>query len=131
MIDYQQQNFTQGAQRYDLILDNVSNHSLSEIRRVLEPTGTLVMIGGSSKDPWLGPLMQPLKAALLSPFVSEQLVFMLAELNQADLNTLSKLMQAGKVKPVIDRRYTLSEVPAAIRYLEEGHARGKVVVNLE
>jgi len=131
VIDYQQQNFTQGAQRYDLILDNVSNHSLSEIRRVLEPTGTLVMIGGSSKDPWLGPLMQPLKAALLSPFVSEQLVFMLAELNQADLNTLSKLMQAGKVKPVIDRRYTLSEVPAAIRYLEEGHARGKVVVNLE
>lgn len=131
VIDYTQEDFTQSEQRYDLILDNVGNHSLSEYRRVLKPKGTLVMVGGPSGDPWIGPLAQPIKAMFVSPFVSQELVMFLAELNQKDLEFLSDLMQAGKVTPVIDKRYALSEAPAAIGYLEEGRARGKVVVNME
>lgn len=131
VIDYTQEDFTQGSQRYDLILDNVGNHSLSQYRRILQPKGTLVMVGGPSGDPWIGPLAQPIKASLLSPFVSQELVMFLAELNRDDLEVLSGLMQAGKVTPVIDRRYTLSEAPTAIRYLEEGRARGKIIVSLE
>jgi NADPH:quinone reductase-like Zn-dependent oxidoreductase len=130
VIDYTQEDFTQSGQRYDLILDAVGNHSLSEYRRVLTPKGRLVTVGGPKGD-WIGPMAQPIKAMMFAPFVSQELVFFLAELTQADLEILSGLMQAGKVTPVIDRRYTLSEGPAAIRYLEEGHARGKVVVSLE
>ena len=74
---------------------------------------------------------RPIKAFLLSPFVSQEFVMLLAELNQEDLTVLGDLMQTGKVTPVIDRRYALSEVPEAIRYLEDGHARGKVVISLE
>lgn len=131
VIDYTQEDFTRSEQRYDLILDNVGNRSLSDLRRVLKDNGALVMVGGFSRDPWIGPMMQPIKASMLSPFVRQELVLLLAELNQHDLEVLSGLMQAGKVRPVIDRRYTLSEVPTAIRYLEEGRARGKVVVSLE
>lgn len=130
VIDYTREDFTQGEQRYDLILDNVGNHSPSQYRRVLKPNGTLVIVGGQKGD-WIGPMTGAIKASLLSPFVSEKLVMILAELNQPDLQILSDLMRAGKVTPVIDRRYTLSEVPAAIRYLEEGRARGKVVVSVE
>lgn len=131
VIDYTRENFTQSAQRYDLILDNVGNHSLLESRRALKPNGILVMVGGPKGDPWLGPMVRPIKASMLSPFVNEEFAMFLAELNQADLNVLGDLVRAGKLTPVIDRRYTLSEVPTAIRYLEEGRARGKVVVSLE
>lgn len=130
VIDYTQEDFTQGGQRYDLILDNVGNHSLSQYRRVLKPNGTLVIVGGQKGD-WIGPMAGPIKASLLAPFVSEKLVMILAELNQPDLQVLSDLMRTGKVTPVIDRRYTLSEVPTAIGYLEEGRARGKVIVSVE
>ena len=131
VIDYTKQNFTEGAQRYDLILDNVGNHSLLDIQRALKPDGTLVMVGGPKSDPWLGPMSRPIKAAMLSPFVSENMVMLMAELNHDDLNVLGDLVRTGKLRPVIDRRYTLSEVPAAIRYLETGRARGKVVVVVE
>jgi NADPH:quinone reductase-like Zn-dependent oxidoreductase len=130
VIDYTREDFTQSGQRYDLILDNVGNHSPSQYRRVLKQNGTLVIVGGPKGD-WIGPMTGAIKASLLSPFVSEKLVMILAELNQHDLQILSDLMRTGKVTPVIDRRYTLSEVPAAIRYLEEGRARGKVVVSVE
>jgi NADPH:quinone reductase-like Zn-dependent oxidoreductase len=89
------------------------------------------MVGGPSEGRWLGAMTTPIKAKLLSPFVSQKLGFFLADLNQKDLTDLSDLMRAGKVTPVIDRRYRLSEVPAAIGYQEEGHARGKVVINME
>lgn len=133
VIDYTQEDFTKSAERYDVILDLVGNRSLSENRRVLKPEGIYVLIGGGGPDDgrWIGPLAGPIKALMLSPFVSQEFVMLLAELNKEDLTILSDLMQAGKVTPVIDRRYTLSEIGDAIRYLEKGHARGKVVINME
>jgi NADPH:quinone reductase-like Zn-dependent oxidoreductase len=131
VIDYTQEDFTKGGQRYDLILDNVGSHSLLEYRHALNPKGIFVIVGGPTNGQWIGPLAIPIKALMLSPFVSQKFLPFLAELNKGDLTTLSDLMQAGKVTPVIDRRYQLSEVPAAIRYLEEGHARGKVVISVE
>jgi NADPH:quinone reductase-like Zn-dependent oxidoreductase len=131
VVDYSQQDFTQGPERYDLIIDTVGTHSLSDYRRVLNPQGALVMVGSLDKGRWIGALWGSIEALLCSPFVSQKLIFMLAKLDQQDLGALSDLMQAGKVTPVIDRRYRLSEVPEALRYLEQGHARGKVVVTLE
>jgi NADPH:quinone reductase-like Zn-dependent oxidoreductase len=130
VIDYTRENFTESGQRYDLILDNVGNHSLLDVRQALAPDGTLVIVGTSSKGNWLGPLWRPLTAILVSPFVSQNLVSFMARLDPQDLSVLAELMQSGQLTPVIDRRYSLSEVPAAIRYLEEGHARGKVVINV-
>ena len=133
VIDYTQQDFTRTEQRYDVLLDNVGNRSLSECRRVLNPRGKYVLIGGGGPDDgrWIGPLTRVLKTLVLSRFVTQDMVFFVAKLSREDLTLLGDLMQAGKVTPVIDRRYRLSGVPAAIRYLEEGHARGKVVITLE
>jgi NADPH:quinone reductase-like Zn-dependent oxidoreductase len=86
------------------------------------------MVGGSNDGLWIGPMVEPIKALVLAKCVSQRLMVMLAKSNQADLKILQELMQNGKVTPVIDRRYSLSEVPDAIRYLEAGHARGKVVI---
>ena len=130
VIDYTREDYTKNGQQYDLIIDNVGNHPLLANRRVLNPDGIFVIIGGSKGD-WLGPLMSPIKALMLSPLVGQEFVLLLAKLRKDDLAILGDLMQAGKVTPVIDRRYPLSEVPAAIRYSEEGHARGKIVVNME
>ncbi len=129
VIDYTQQDFTRSGQRYDLLFDAVGNHSLSAWRRVLNPKGILVMAGGSSGR-WKMGLTRAVRALLWSQFGSRKLTGLLARPNQEDLNTLRDLMEAGKVAPVIDRHYKLSEVPEAIRYLEEGHARGKVVITL-
>src|SRR5438309_4518659 len=134
VIDYTKEDFTKGDQHYDVILDNVANHSLSECRRVLNPDGKYVLIGGGgvNEGRWLGPgLTHALNAMFLSKFVSQKMGMMLAELNQKDLTALADLMQSGKVTPVIDRTYTLSELPQAIEYLEQGHARGKVVVKVD
>jgi NADPH:quinone reductase-like Zn-dependent oxidoreductase len=133
VIDYTKEDFTKGEQRYDAILDNVPNHSLSECRRVLNPNGKYVMIGGGGPNEQgvIGVMFRPIKAMLMSPFVSQEMGMMMAKLDKNDLTMLADLMQAGKVTPVIDRRYKLSEVPEAIRYVEEGHARGKVVISLE
>jgi len=133
VIDYTQEDFTKCAQSYDAILDNVGNHSLSECRRVLNPRGKYVMVGGggANEQGLLGPgLARAITTAVLSRFVSQDMGFFMANLNHKDLTILCDLMQTGKVTPVIDRRYRLSEVEA-IRYLEEGHARGKVVMTLE
>ena len=130
VFDYKNENYTESGELYDLIIDNVGNHSLLANKRVLKPDGTLVMIGGA-KGNWLGPLMRPIKSLMLSPFVDQELALLLAQLTQEDLTILGELMQTGKVTPVIDRRYSLSEVPDAMRYSEEGHARGKIIVNLE
>jgi NADPH:quinone reductase-like Zn-dependent oxidoreductase len=133
VIDYTKEDFTKSAERYDVILDNVANHSLLECKGVLKPKGIYVLIGGGGTNDQglIGPLANPIKAMLLSPFVSQKMGMMMAELNKKDLTVLGDLMQSGKVTPVIDRRYKLSEVPEAIRYLEEGHARGKVVISLD
>ena len=133
VIDYTKEDFTKSADRYDVILDNVANHSLSECRRVLNPKGKYVMVGGggANEQGFIGVLARPLKAMVLSPFISQQMGMMMADANQKDLTVLGDLMQSGKMKPVIDRTYKLSEVPAAIAYLEEGHARGKVIITVE
>ncbi len=133
VIDYTKEDFTKSTERYDVILDNVPNHSLSECRRILNPKGKYVMIGGGGPNDsrWIGPFGRVIHTLLLSPFVSQKMGMMMADANQKDLTVLGDLMQAGKVKPVIDRTYKLSEVPAAIAYLEQGHARGKVVITVE
>jgi NADPH:quinone reductase-like Zn-dependent oxidoreductase len=133
VIDYTKEDFTKGEQRYDVILDNVANHSLSECRRVLTPKGKYVMIGGggANEQGLIGVMARPLKAMVLSPFISQQMGMMMADANQKDLTVLAEMMETGKMKPVIDRTYKLDQVPEAIRYLEEGHARGKVIIAVE
>jgi len=134
VIDYTKEDFTKGTQRYDLVFDNVGNHSFSERRRVLGPHGICVMVGaggaGGNDAIWTR-LAGSLKALLLSRFVNQKFVMFIAKLNKEDLTILRDLMQSGKVTPVIDKTYTLSQVPDAIRHLETGHARGKVVITLE
>src|SRR5438874_6049044 len=133
VIDYTKEDFTKTGQHYDVILDNVGNQPLLSFKRALIPKGKYVMIGGGGPNDQglIGPLFRPIKAMLLSPFVSQEMGMFMADTNQKDLAVLADLMQSGKVKPVIDRTYKLSEVPAAIAYLEQGHARGKVVITVE
>lgn len=133
VVDYTKEDFTRSGRRFDVILDNVGNRRLLDIRRVLIPKGKYILIGGGGPDagPWIGPLIGPIKALVLSRFVSQEMGMMMAESKQEDLAILSELLQTGKVTLVIDRRYKLSETAEAIRYLEEGHARGKVVISLE
>jgi NADPH:quinone reductase-like Zn-dependent oxidoreductase len=132
VIDYTKEDFTKGEQRYDLILDNVGTQPLSGFRRVLQPNGICVMIGGGGPNDGglIGPLGRPVKALLLSPFISQKMSMLMAELNKKDLTILGDLMQSGKVRPVIDRTYPLSQIAEAIRYLEQGHARGKVIITI-
>jgi NADPH:quinone reductase-like Zn-dependent oxidoreductase len=130
VIDYTRENFTGSGQRYDLFLDCVGNHSLSACRSVLNPRGIYIVIGGPDGR-WLGPLTRLFKTLVLPWFVSQNLVPFIAKASKKDLAIMHELMEAGKVTPVIDKRYGLSEVPEAIRYLEEGHARGKVVITME
>src|SRR6058998_1900287 len=117
VIDYTKEDFAKGAERYDVILDNVPNHSLSECRRILTPNGKYVMIGGGGPNDsrWIGPFGRVIKAMVLSPFMSQKMGMMMADANQKDLTLLGDMMQSGKIKPVIDRTYKLSEVPEAIR----------------
>jgi len=131
VVDYTQKDFTKSGQRYDLILDMIGNHSLSELRSALAPKGTLVLVGGPDEGRWLEPLPGLLKTVVLSRFVSQKLLPFLAHLSKDDLLVVRELLERGKVVPVIDRSYPLSDVPEAIRYLEEGHARGKVVITME
>jgi len=131
VIDYGREDFTRGTAHYDLIIDIVGNHPLLDYRRVMTPHGILVVVGGpNSRGQLLGPLTLMLDAAFLSRFVSQQFEPFLAELNPKDLALLADLIQQGKLKPVIDRRYPLAELPAAMAYLEAGHARGKIVLEV-
>jgi len=122
VIDYTQDDFIQNGQRYDLIFDNVANHSISECKRVLSPNGVYVAVAFSPVALIFGPVISKLGSQKVGAFEAKP--------NHQDLTLLKELCEAGKVGPVIDRRYTLSEVPEAIRYLEEGHARGKVVITV-
>jgi NADPH:quinone reductase-like Zn-dependent oxidoreductase len=125
VIDYTQEDFTQSGQRYDLILDNVANRSFSDLRHALTPQGIIIPNSGH------GGMGYVIKAFLLSPFMRQQGRMYLASSNNKDLVVLKELIEAGKVTPVIDRTYPLSDTPEAFRYLEEGHARGKVVITVE
>ncbi len=128
VIDYTQEDFTRGEQRYDLMLDLVGNHSPSECRRVLNPKGTYLASFGQPDHLWLGPMAQLLRVLVLSSFVSQKMVPFVMKPNKKDLLFLKELIEARKITPVIDRTYPLSETSEASRYLEEGHARGKVVI---
>jgi len=125
--DYKKEDYTQSDERYDLIVDMVGNHSLSKNRRVMSAEGRLVIVGGPSGN-WIGPLKRPLAAMLLGPFVDQQLILLLAQLKQDDLDEVAALVSNGAVQPVIDRRFSLEDVPAAISYSEEGRARGKILI---
>lgn len=127
MIDYKKTDYTDADVQYDVIIDMVGNHSPLENSRMLTPTGTLVIVGGQ-KGNWLGPLMGPIKALIASKFVDQTLHILLADLTSEDLSYLADLMSDGKLKAVIERSYSLSEVGAAIEHSEEGHVRGKLIV---
>ncbi|MHC4959179.1 MAG: NAD(P)-dependent alcohol dehydrogenase [Planctomycetota bacterium] len=129
VIDYTREDFTRGDRRYDVMLDNVGNHSLLECRRVLVP-GAIYVSNGGPDGRWLQPLLFLAKTLLQAMFVSQKVASYVENPNTADLEAMRELIEAGKVTPVIDRQYALSEVPEAIRYLEEGHARGKVVIDV-
>lgn len=130
VIDYTQEDFTRSGQRYDLILDMGGNRSLSQLRRALTPRGTLVLVGGEGGNRWIGAVGRSLRALVVSPFVSQNLRMIFATAKTEDLRFLKALIEAAKVTPVIDRRYPLSAAPDAIRYLTEGHARGKIVITV-
>jgi len=112
------------------VIDIAGNRTLAETRRVLVPKGVLVAVGGPDRGRWIGPLGRSARMVVLSPAVGQRLVSFLAHQSKADLAVLGELIQAGKVTPVIDRTYPLSEAAEAIGYLEQGHARGKVVITI-
>jgi NADPH:quinone reductase-like Zn-dependent oxidoreductase len=130
VIDYTQQDFTQSGQKYDLIFQLAGTRSPSECRRALSTKGTLLLSSGESDGRWIGPVARIIKALMLSPFVSQKMVSFTVKPNKEDLRFLKRLIEAGKLRPVIDRTYPLAEVPEAIRYLEEGHAQGKVLITV-
>ena len=129
VIDYTKEDFTKGTERYDVIFEGVGNLSFSACRRVLKRAGKFVIVGAHSSSA-IGLMSWLIKAMVLSLFVSEKAIMFLASPNQQDLSLMSEWISSGKVTPVIDRCYKLSEVPEAVRYLEQGHARGKVVISL-
>ncbi|WP_233563517.1 NAD(P)-dependent alcohol dehydrogenase [Haloarcula sp. Atlit-7R] len=128
VIDYTRDDFAERKQHYDLILDIGGNSSLARLRRALVPQGTLVIVGGESGGRWLGGVDRQLRALVLSPFVSQKLGTFISSENHEDLLVLKDLIESEKVTPIIDRTYPLTEVPEAIRYLEDGHAKGKIVI---
>jgi NADPH:quinone reductase-like Zn-dependent oxidoreductase len=132
VIDYTTQDFTKSAESYDMILDNVGTQPLSGLRQILKPKGTYVMIGAGGPDDGglMGPMPRVIRATLMSPFISQKMGMMMAKVSQNDLKALADLMQTGKVTTVIDRTYPLSEIREAMRYLETGRARGKVIVTI-
>lgn len=131
VIDYTREEFADGTRRWDLIVDTAGRRSLSHLRRALTPKGTLVIVGGDGGGRWTGGFFRGvLRAPLLSMFVGQRLLGLTSQEKQEDLQTLSELIEDGKIIPVIDRSYPLIEAPDAIRYLEKGHPRGKIVIDV-
>jgi NADPH:quinone reductase-like Zn-dependent oxidoreductase len=130
VIDYTREDFADGQQRYEVILDIGGNASLSRLRRALTPKGTLVITGGETDGRWLGGTDRQLRALIVSPFVGQKLATFISRENHEDMIVLKELIEAGKVTPVIDRAYPLSDVPDAIRHMRQGRARGKLVITI-
>jgi NADPH:quinone reductase-like Zn-dependent oxidoreductase len=130
VLDYRQENYTQSNVIYDVIIDNVGNHSLLANLDVLQSEGILVMVGGGKGD-WLAPFMSSIQALVFSPFVEQEVHSLMAQQGKDIMQELADLMRDGKMTPVIDRRYALSDIAEAIRYSEQGHAKGKIIVNVE
>jgi NADPH:quinone reductase-like Zn-dependent oxidoreductase len=131
VIDYTQENLTRSEQRYNLIFDLAASQSLSAYRSVLHPKGTYILAGAVSRRGMMPFLALPVQALVLSPFTSQHFLTFIARRSKDDLTIIRDLMEARKLKPVIDRRYKLSEAPEAIRYVAGAHARGKVIITLE
>jgi len=130
VIDYTREDFTRSDRRYDLLLDIAGSRSWSECKRVLNPQGTFVIVGAPKGGRLLGPLRRIVKVRLAALPSSQKVVFFIAKFNRADMAVLGELLESGKVTPVIDRRYELSEIADALRYLGEGHAQGKIVITV-
>ena len=131
VIDYTREDFTDGSLRWDLIVDNAGRRPLSQLRRALTPKGTLVIVGGDGGGRWTGGFFRGvLRAPIVSLFVGQRLRGLATKVKQEDLVTLTELVEAGTLTPVIDRTYPLIEAPDAIRYLAEGHAAGKIVIKI-
>jgi NADPH:quinone reductase-like Zn-dependent oxidoreductase len=129
VVDYSRDDFARRPQRYDVVVDTVGNRTLRDLRRALKPRGTLVIAGGGSGK-WLRPMALLMKAVVVSPFVRQQIRGVMAGISVENLDTLSALVVSGDVVPLIDRTYSLSDTPAAVAYVEEGHARGKVIISV-
>ena len=130
VIDYTREDFTDGRTRYDVILDNVGNRPLLQLRRPLTPTGTLVLNGGGSPGRVLGPVGAIIRAVVVDRVVRQRLRPFIAKPKRADLLTLTQLIEDGKLTPVLDRTYPLTDTAQGLRHLEQGHARGKVVITV-
>ena len=130
VIDYTKEDFTHSGQKYDLIFQLAGTLSPSECRSALTSNGTLVISSGESEGRWIGPVDRVIKALVLSAFVSQKMVSFTVKPNREDLQLLKQFIEAGTLTPVIDRTYPLAQLPEAIGYLEEGHARGKVVISV-
>jgi NADPH:quinone reductase-like Zn-dependent oxidoreductase len=132
VIDYTREDFTRGAERYDLVIDNVGNRPIADIRRVLAPRGRYVLVGGGGPDagPWIGALAGPIRALATAPFAEQELSFFVAEITPGILAELAALVKEGRLQAVIDRRYPLAQAAEAMAYLESGRARGKVLVDM-
>ena len=128
VFDYKKDNYLDSGEQYDLIIDNVGNHSLLANRKVMTENGTLVIVGAPDGK-WIGPLTRPIGAMFINPFVSQSFEMLMARMKKEDLVALADLMAEGKVRSVIDRHFPLAEVPAAIAYSETGRARGKIIID--
>jgi NADPH:quinone reductase-like Zn-dependent oxidoreductase len=130
VIDYTREDFTRRPARYHMILDNVGNRSFSDLRKVLEPKGTVVLVGGP-KGPWIDPFRPLIKGMLVKPFVDEKFVFFVSNIRTPELEFMAELAREGKLRPAVGSRYSLREVPAALDYLGGRHASGKVVIRID
>ena len=130
VVDYTRDDFADGEQRYDAVLDIGGNSRLSHLRLALTLGGRLVIVGGETDGRWLGGFDRQLRAMMLSPLVKQKLGLLGAKENSADLSVLRELVESGKLMPAVDRTYPLSDVPAALHYLHEGNARGKIVITV-
>ncbi len=130
VIDYTRDDIADAGRRYDVILDTGGNRPLRQLRRALAPRGTLVIVGGETSGRWLGGSDRQVRALMLAPFTSQKLGTLICSENAADLVVLTGLIESGQVRPVVDKIYPLSQTIEAIRYLRDGHARGKVVISI-
>ena len=131
VIDYTREDFTDGSRRWDVIIDTAGRRPLSQLRRALTPKGTLVIVGGDGGGRWTGGFFRGmLRAPVVSLFTGQRLRGLATKVKREDLIALTELIAAGTLRPVIDRTYPLIEAPDAIRYLEEGHSRGKIVITV-
>lgn len=131
VIDYTRDDFTLRGERYDVVIDNVGNRDLMELKKVLKPNGRIVIVGAPKGGRWIAPLWNPLKAVVARPFLDEEIGWFVADTNQQDLKFLVDRVSAGSLRPVLDRSYTLDEVPDAMRYLQTWRARGKILIEID